>query len=562
MQHTYKNLLPDTFKVCTRAFLYSLLFSFMINLLTLAMPIYTLQILDRVISTGSKETLVMLTVIVVGTFIVLGFITTARSYIFLNISSYFDRVLSPALLRASITGSAQNKISSASQYLRDLGVIKAFFTKQGLGALFDIPWTPIYFFAIFYIHPYNAGIALIGAIALFGFALLNELITADPLKNANDNFVKSMIEVDSAARNADVVEAMGMKSIIVKNWEKINHVFMDFSQKASGRAICVSSCTQIIRLLTQVSMLGVGAYLVLENLMSPGGIVATSILAGKFLAPFNVAITAWQNFVNARLSYDRVNKTLNNAQTRSQHLQLPEPRGNIEIEKLFYQPEGSSKPVIKGISCAIHSGESIGIIGKSGSGKTTLSKLIAGVYKPSAGAVRLDSIDVFEWGRDYIKNYVGYLPQSVELFNGTVRDNIARMDHEAKETDIFQASKIAGAHEVILHLANGYETQVGREGFTLSAGMRQRVGLARAFYASPKVIIMDEPDSNLDSEGDIALLRAIRYAKKKGITVFIISHRPAILSAVDKIMVMSEGKIAVFDRKEKVLGQFSERLGA
>lgn len=555
-----KTLLRNTFRTCTRAFLYALLFSLMTNLLTLAMPLYTLQILDRVLSTGSLETLIMLSIIVAGTFVCLGALYAARTNIFLGIGSYLDQKISPTLLKASISISAQKDITSASQNLRDLGVIKNFFTKQGLGALFDIPWTPIYLAAIFFIHPYNAMIAVIGSIILVILAILNEVITATPLKKTNDAYILSMAGIENAANNADVIEAMGMKAAIVESWQAINSKVMRLYNSSSKRAILISTISQIARLLTQASMLGMGAYLVIQNQMTPGGIIATSILAGKVLAPFNIAITAWRNFVAARQSYQNINNVLENMRVRGQQLDLPEPQGIIKVEKVFFRPDNAPEPIVQGINFTTEAGDSIGIIGKSGAGKTTLCKLIAGIWKPSSGAVRLDDIDIFEWGRDYIKNYIGYLPQNVDLFSGTVKENIARMNKNADEQKVFEAAQITGTHKEILHLPNGYDTEVGKGGSMLSAGMKQRIGLARAFFDHPKVVILDEPNANLDMEGDKALVEAIAYAKKHNITLFIISHRPAILLQVDKIMVMNEGTIAHFDSRDTILDKFSGNL--
>lgn len=560
MQNNPENLLRDTLKTCMRAVLYALLFSFMINLLSLAMPLYMLQILDRVLATGSSETLVMLSVIVVGTFICLGFIQVARSYIFLAIGSYFDKQLSPVLLRASISAAAQREIVSASQSIRDLGVIKGFLTKQGLGAIFDLPWTPIYLIAIFFIHPYNAMIAIAGSAILLVLAVLNETVTAEPLKETNEYYIKSMVEIDSVARNADVVEAMGMKTTVVKNWEDLNRKVLSLANYASGKAIIISTASQIARLLTQVVMVGTSTYLVLNHQMSPGGIVATSILAGKVLAPFNVAISAWRNCVNARNSYGRIKYALEKMRIRQQQIDLPEPRGIIDVEKVFFQMEGMDAPILKNLNVHIDAGDSVGIIGKSSAGKTTLCKLLTGVWKASAGSVRLDSIDVFEWGRDFIKHYIGYLPQDVELLNGTIKENIARMEKDPDESKVFAAAKMAGLHEMILRLPQGYDTMVGRDGEVLSGGMRQRVGLARAFFDDPKVVILDEPNSNLDLDGDQALLSALEKAKAKGITVLIISHRPTILLNVDKIIVMHEGCITDFGESDVVLDKFAGKL--
>ncbi len=535
-----------------KIFIYAFIFSFIINALTLISPIYSLQILDRVVSSGSIETLIMLSIIAAAAFICLGLLSAVRSFIFAKLGENLDNDLSKKIVNASISIACVQKTISGSQMLRDFTVVKGFLTGPTIHTLFDAPWTILFIGVIYFIHPTAGHITLSAAIILLIMAYLNEALTKNDLNSANENSVKSFNQIELAARNAEVIEAMGMKQDIINNWNIINQASLNLQAKAATNAIIISSASKIIRLFIQMIIMGVGGYLVLKREITGGGIIACSILAGKALAPFDAGIATWKSVISARKSYQRLNIALEKAPQREEGIELPAPKGALSIEKLFYAPPGSTKPILKGINCEIKPGEIIGIIGPSGAGKTTFAKLITGIYKSSSGNVRLDGADIYKWNRSNIGKHIGYLPQDTELFNGMVKTNIARMQENADSEVIIKAAQLANAHEMILKLENGYETEIGLQGSQLSAGQIQRIGLARAFYNDPKVLILDEPNSHLDQEGEIALIKSINYAKSNRITTIIIAHRPSVLKYVDKIMVLKDGIISLFDTRNEV----------
>jgi len=553
-----KTALQKALKACGTAFKYSLFFSFIASLLTLATSLYALQIFDRVLSSGSMDTLTALTFVVSGLVIILGLIQIVRSYISADISLFLDEKLSSLLLSDAISLSAINKSLQGSLFHRDLSSLKNFLTGPATNSIIDSPWAFIYIIVIFFIHPAISLIVIIGASILLFLAFYNEKQTAPLLKNASEFNLQSIKEIEISTRNAEVIEAMGMKSEIIKNWRKINKKALNLQIEASGKTNLIANITKTVRLFIYIFTMAAGAYLVVYNKMSPGGIIAASILSGKALAPFDAAISNWKSVLSARRSYERLNKLMRDSTVRDKAMRLPPPKGDLKIEKVVYKPELSEKPIIKGIDIKIAAGESVCIIGHSGAGKTTLAKLIAGIYKPNAGKVRLDNADIYTWDREDIKNHIGYLPQEVELFNGKLKDNIARMDKGADPQKVIKAAEDACVNQLILELPNGYETDIGVAGSALSAGQKQRIALARAFYNDPKLIILDEPNSNLDKEGETALTKAIYNAKEKKITLIIISHREMVLQAIDKIFVIHQGEAKLFGDKDKVLEQLTE----
>lgn len=554
-QNPNTTVLTDTIKLIKRPLYFIFFFGFIISMLTIATSIYSLQVFDRVLSSGSMGTLFALTVIMFICLIVLGFIQVIRTSVFIHISNYIDKKLSPKLLEISITNSAVFSGLQGSQNLRDLNVIKSFLTGAGINSLLDAPWALLYIIAIFFIHPLLCLMVCISAAVLLLLAYTNEKATKSSLDKANEMNVKSVKELELATRNAEVIEAMGMKSSVIKNWLSLNQEIVNHQTEASRKSSVISNTTKIFRMMVYALSTGVGAYLVIENRMSPGGIIAASILSGKALAPFDAAIGMWKSVINVRKSYERLNKIFTSSPARQESMQLPEPKGNLELDKVAYVSQTTKKPIIKGINVKINAGEVVGVIGPSGSGKTTLAKLITGIWKPTSGLTRLDGADIYTWNRDDINNHLGYLPQDVELFNGSVKDNIARMNKEADSQKVIDAARSAFVHELILRLPNGYETDIGIAGSQLSAGQRQRIALARAFYNNPKVIILDEPNSNLDQEGDEALAKSIQFAKQNGSTVIVISHRQNIMNVLDKLLVIQNGEAKLFGERDEVLNK-------
>ncbi len=560
MANTPKTALQEAIYSCRKAFVFIVIFSFAINVLVMALPIYSMQVLDRVISSGSLETLIMLSVVIMAVFVATGLIQAARSMAFVRIGQWLDDKLATGLLATSISVSSQSNSPMGSQGLRDLNTVRQFLTGSPMVTLVDAPWAVIYIIAIFIIHPANGIIAIVGGLLILGLAYINNLASKEPLAEANDVGIKSMATIDMASRNAEVVEAMGMLPAVTKLWQKTNQKAIGLQTIASDRGAIISSISKILRYSLQVFITGAGAYYTLENSLSAGGIIASSILLGRAMAPFDTAIETWKQVIGARKSYERLNKLVQNKYTRDDNMSLPAPQGTLSVENVIFGPMGSKKPTIKGISFAIQPGDILGVIGPSAAGKSTLAKLIMGVWKPTAGAVRLDGSDVFTWNRSEFGQHVGYLPQDVELFPGTIKDNIGRLQEDASPEMIVEAARLAGVHEMIVRLPDGYDTQIGVGGSILSAGQRQRVGLARAFYGNPRLMVLDEPNANLDDVGERALMEALHHAKSLSITTIIISHRPAILQAVDKLLYVNDGMVAAFGSRQDVLTKISRPI--
>ncbi|MCD6034596.1 MAG: type secretion system ATPase family protein [Rickettsiales bacterium] len=552
---TEKNILDDALNACRRSFAILLGFSLGTNILTLALPIYSLQVLDRVISSGNLVTLLMLSLVMIVCFVVLSLISTAKSFVMIRVSDWLNTKLSPVFLEKTISRSALTNSPMGSQSLRDVTQIRTFLTGSGGLAFLDLPWSFIFIAVIFMIHPVNGMITLASVVVIIGLALLTEWLGTSILSKANEGNVANMRAVEMISRNAEVIEAMGMTEQVVKNWQKNEVRGIEFQNIASYRASVITNISRFFRMVLQIALIGAGAYLALKHEITTGGIIACSIIAGRALAPFEAAMGSWKMFVDARKSYERLSTLLKQTPDRKDSMSLPVPKGNLSLENVLYAPPGTQKVIVSGIRFSLNAGEILGLVGPSAAGKSTLAKLIMGVWKPTGGVVRLDGADVFTWNRREFGSYVGYLPQGVELFEGTIRENIARLNPDAKAEDVVAAAQAAQVHEMILRLPNGYETEIGAGGSGLSAGQRQRIGLARAFYGDPKLILLDEPNSNLDQEGEMALQEALLVAKKRNITTIIIAHRPAVLAVVDKILVLKAGTIASFGSRDEILSQ-------
>jgi len=557
-------ILEKHINACRSVLWQTLSLSLVSNLMMLALPIYSLQVLDRVISSGSTDTLLMLTLVTTSALICLSLVQSARSFILVRMGEWLDKKLSPAMFAHSIESSvlqAGLSTGSGSQHLRDLGVIKNFLSGPTLAALLDAPWSIIFIIILFMIHPINGLIAILGGIILFIMAYLNEKMTKSLLDESGEHVVKAMSQAEVITRNSEAVESMGMLKNIVKKWEVTSAKGMALQSLASDRSAIISGASRFIRLLLQVAITGVGGYLVLENKITVGGIIAGSIIVGRALAPFENSIASWKGFISARKSYSRLRDSLIKFPAREETMKLPKPAGNLVVENVYFKPPGSDKPTIRGINFELKPGELLGIVGPSAAGKSTMAKMITGVWKPAAGIVRLDGADVYIWNREDFGKHVGYLPQDVELFPGTIKENIARMDDNADPENVVKAAKTATAHEMILSLPKGYDTDIGISGAALSAGQRQRVGLARAFYGDVKLVVLDEPNANLDGEGEAALVSTLKHAKANKITTIIISHRPSLMAEVDKMLVVREGVAVAFGDREEVMQKLAAGSG-
>jgi PrtD family type I secretion system ABC transporter len=544
--------LVNALGACKIALYYSLLFSFVSNLLLLVIPMYSLQVLDRVISSGSMETLLMLTLVVVFALVCLGLMQIVRSALLIRLGGWLERQLAPMLFQQAIANAAIKRNSLVNPFLQELTTIKNFITGSAMNAFLDLPWSVIFVVVLFFIHPVIGIISIIGAGLLLILAVLNEINSKPILNEASECALQGKHLADIATRNAEAIEAMGMLNNVTKHWHQKNEQALLLQADAGYKSALFSGITRVVRLLLQIAVTGIGAYYALQNQMTVGSMIAAGILMGRALAPYENAISSWKSVISARKSFARLRAGLERAQVRPAAISLPKPKGEIKVEGIVYTPAGTNKPVLKGISFALAAGEVLAVIGPSAAGKSTLAKLLTGVWQANLGVIRIDGADIYRGARHDIGAYIGYLPQDIELFAGTIKANIARMNDDANDDAVVAAAKAAHVHELILRLPAGYETEIGLDGMALSAGQRQRIALARAFYGDPKFIVLDEPNANLDSEGDAALAQALAGCHGK-ITTIIISHRPAVLQVVDKILVLQEGSVNKFGERNEIL---------
>lgn len=550
--HSRDCLLDEVYEKSKKAFLYMGLFSFFVNILMLTVPIYMMQVFDRVLAGHHYQTLVFLTLIALFALLVLSALDMVRGHIAMRVASWYERKLSPAALLIS-----PDRILHGSDYphmvLKDVVTLRQFIGGTSLFTFFDAPWVPVYLIVISMIAPTLGLVAVIGAILLFSCAILNEILTRDLQAKANDLGVQNTFATSNSLRHAEVIQAMGMLLPLIRRWQQQADSALDVQEQCSHITGIIYSVSKFIRLALQVLVLGFGAYLVVLNEITGGMMIAASILTSKALAPVEQSIGAWRQFQSCTAALRRLKQHFQFMSGRQSGIQLPKPKGMLTLENLFYSPgKPGAKPVIHGVSLHINPGEMIALIGPSGSGKTTLVRLISGILKPSSGIVRLDSADVYHWDRHDLGPHIGYLPQDIDLFAGSIKANIARMG-EIDDLAVVKAAQQAGCHDMILHFPQGYETEIQSGGGELSGGQRQRVGLARALYGEPQLVILDEPNSNLDNAGEEALLQAFQSLKKRGATVIIVAHRPSILTYVDKIVVLSEGRVQMVDARDKVL---------
>ncbi|MGN7678808.1 MAG: type I secretion system permease/ATPase [Anaplasma sp.] len=552
-----KSVLYQTLEKCKSVFWFVFWFSSGINVLVLFLPLYTSQVLDRVLSSGSASTLAMLSLVTVGALVCSSMLDVCRSLAMAKVADWIDREATPDLIVRSISLTSVKASTSSGEVIRDLGVVKSFITGFGILSLFDMPWAIVYLAAIFMIHPVTGYIAVVGITLLVLMALWNEVATKRVMQESNEENVRNINYIDVASRNAEVVEAMGMVKHIVAEWSGRNAHNRELQIKAQGRSNVIMGVTKFVRSVLQISVIGVGAWLAIHGHKTAGGIIAASILMGRALAPFEAAINTWKMLLSARISYRRLQALLLSFPKREQSMALPEPKGGVTMERVFFTPYGCNKPTIKGVTFAVAPGSIVGVIGPSASGKSTLAKLLVGVWKPLSGVVRLDGADVYTWDREDFGNYVGYLPQDVELFQASVKTNIARMAPNPDPEKVIKAAKIAGIHEMVLHLPNGYDTVIGNGGVVLSGGQKQMLGLARAFYGDVKFLVLDEPNASLDGRAEGSLMQALLYAKQQGITTFVVTHKMQLLSAVEQVIVMDDGMLAAMGDRDEILSRFT-----
>jgi PrtD family type I secretion system ABC transporter len=538
------------------AFTATVVFSFFINLLMFVAPLYMLQVYDRVLGSRNETTLVMLTIIAGGMLFVFGCLELVRSRVLVRIGCRLDRILNTQVFSSVFEQSVKQPSGSHSQALRDLDSLREFMTGSGLIAFCDAPWVPLFIAVVFLFHPLLGLVALVGAVIIFLLALANEVFTRKPLSEASKANVGANTFVTTSLRNAEAVQAMGMLPGVMSRWSRRHQDVIGLQARASDRAGLILSTSKAIRMFLQVAILGTGAYLALQKEITPGTMIAASIIMGRALAPVEAAVGQWRGFVNARTAYQRLNALLAESSDASEHMPLPAPRGDLSAERVVVAPPGSRTPVLKGVSFELPAGEAMGVIGPSGAGKSTLARALVGVWPAANGAVRLDGADLHDWDKEELGPYIGYLPQDVELFDGTVAENIARFRDVDSEA-VVRAAQMAGVQDMILRLPDGYDTKIGAGGQALSGGQRQRVALARALYGDVRLVLLDEPNANLDTEGEKALTEAIAKLRSEGRTVVIITHRPRLLSGVDKVLAMDGGQVKAFGPRQEVLARYT-----
>lgn len=556
MIYRYKNELRDLLYSCKSYFATALIFSLAINLLYLAGPLYMLQIYDRVISSASIVTLVMLTILLLIAFAALAALDMVRARILARASVRLDQRMAGRVISAIVDASLKTG-AAKSQYLRDFDNFRHCVTGGGIHAIFDLPWAPIYIAVIFILHPLLGAFAFASAVALLLLALVNERWVRAPLAESNEAAARSYNFTDMSLRNSEAIRAMGMLDGLLHRWGRDRNLALYRQVVAGDRAAVMTGLTRFLRLSVQSVILGLGAYLVIERLTTPGAMFAASILLGRAMQPIEQIVGAWRSIASAINSCRRVDTLLKAIPEAEPRLSLPKPTGELSIENVSYSAPGSTRPILRNISFDASAGELLGVVGPSGAGKSTLARQIVGVLAPSAGSVRLDSADVSTWPRDSFGRYVGYLPQDIELFADTVAANISRFN-KGNDAGVVEAAKLAGVHEMILRLPDGYSTQVGEGGAILSGGYRQRIGLARAIYGNPRLVVLDEPASNLDVDGDAALTQCLTQLKTAGTTVVIISHRPSTLSVVDKIIMIRDGAVELFGPRAEIMARLTK----
>ncbi|MBO9432436.1 type I secretion system permease/ATPase [Sulfitobacter sp. R18_1] len=521
----------------------TVIFSFFVNLLMFVGPLYMLQIYDRVLASRSEYTLLMITSVAVGLLVTYGLLEFIRSRMLVRAGLEFDEVLSGPMFSRVVRLQLANPNGGARTALGDADRVRDFITGQGILAFFDAPWTPLFLALCFAFHPWLGIVATTGAVIIFTLALLNELLTRSALKEANNAGQGSAHFANAALQNADVIQAMGMGKELSGRWLKQREVMLNSQASASDWAGFIMSCSKFVRMSLQVAILGTGAYLAMNQQISPGIMIAASIVMGRALAPVEQAVGQWKQFISARQANERLGRLFDSVLDETDRLEQPPAKGALSLEGVSTVVPGTREPLLKGISFNIEAGTVLAVIGPSGSGKSTLARVLVGVTGAAAGAVRLDGAELSHWDPDQLGGSIGYLAQEVKLFSGTVAENIARFATDATDEEIIAAAQLAGAHEMIQGLREGYATEIGDGGAQLSGGQRQRIGLARAVFRTPSVIVLDEPNSNLDSEGENALAECLLALKALGKTVVVVTHKANLLSTSDKTLMLSNGTV-------------------
>jgi ATP-binding cassette subfamily C exporter for protease/lipase len=526
------------------------LFSLFANLLVLTLPIYMLQIYDRVLSSGSVDTLIWLSLLAGAALVVYGVMEQVRKRVLTRVGAWIDRELSPEVIRRGIRAKLSGTRSEAS--FEDVLDVRAFYAGEALLAFLDAPWIPLFIALIWMLHPVLGIIAIIAAILLFGIAVLNDWLTRRHQSGLNDQSRQSGHAAAHYLESAETISPLGMTGSLIEQWRKGREPLIDSAVSLTDMNSRFSNLSRTARIGFQVAVLGVGAALIMRSELTPGGMISASIIMSRALSPVERSITAWRSYTSYRIARRRLVGLFRSQPDQDESFDLPRPKGHVVADSVQFMPEGSTVPILKRVSFTLNPGEVCGIIGPSGSGKSTLCKLAVGAWKPDFGTIRIDGADVATWDPEKLGPHVGYLPQEVELFPGTIAENIARM-RPSTEDEIVDAARLAGAHEMILKMPDGYDSQVGPRGTFLSGGQRQRVGVARAFFGNPAFLVLDEPNANLDGDGELALMKAVAEFKRRGCTMLLVAHQPGLMRVADKVMVLKDGIVAKLGPRDEIL---------
>lgn len=533
----------------------TVIFSFFSNLLMFVGPLYMLQVYDRVLASRNENTLLMITGIAVLLLITYGFLEFIRSKMLVRAGLQFDDMLANPAFNRVVRKQLAAPNSGAHATLQDVDRVREFLTGQGILAFFDAPWVPLFLALCFAFHPWLGFVATGGALIIFVLALTNEFSTRGLLQDAGNANIGAAHFVNTTVQNAEVIRALGMEKPLTNRWLKQHDDVLAAQAKASGRAGAIMASTKFVRMSLQIAILGTGAYLAIHQQISPGIMIAASIVMGRALAPVEQAVGQWKQFVAARQAHKRLTDIFAALDDEEDRMQLPAPKGNLAVQNLFATAPGTKTALLKGVSFSVTQGEILAVIGPSGSGKSTLVRHIVGAMQPASGAVRLEGTELHHWDPDQLGRYMGYMPQDVKLFRGSVAENISRFLNDVQDSEIVAAATLSGAHDMIQTLSDGYDTDVGDGGNALSGGQRQRVGLARAIFREPSLIVLDEPNSNLDSMGEQALIACIQELKKRGKTVVLVTHKTNLLALSDKALMLVNGAVEKFGPTREIFGQ-------